>query len=372
VGRQSLTVAWIASLPLPQRRNTPRSTPPNQIRTKQKPQSKGGSSIAQKNMRGKKEHSKLTLCSQIEPHQTIPIPSTPKATMSQVVYITTEPSQQTYVDKINQTQPDWIHPHLIETSDPVKGRQFRVSAPIPKNTRLLVDRAYSIIPVVDNPTTNNDLICSNPACNRRASCERRSTCPNTCVADVAWCGPPCREADSIRHGFECAWLKRYAAPIRAKYSEYDFGMLWIIVRLLASRHCQRARGTAYAGSGSGSKWKYGWEAIESLCGSEGTWPHDMVRSWTGFVKKYLLDGPLLPHGLSEEKVLHVICQEEANSFGLYPRETGQFPLPWPVVDRGVQYAGAVYPTASMANHSCLPNVCGYCSSRCVNWNCADL
>ncbi|KAJ5544791.1 hypothetical protein N7535_006821 [Penicillium sp. DV-2018c] len=275
--------------------------------------------------------------------------------MSQVVYITTETSQRIHVEPTNNTHPNWIHPHLIETTDPIKGRQFRVSATIPKNTRLLVDSPYSIIPVVDNPTTNDDLICSNPACNRRAPCRTRSTCPNTCIADVAWCGNACREADSVRHGFECAWLKRYAGPIRAKYSEYDFGMLWIIVRLLASRH-SRGDHEMVSESDSGSKWKGGWSAIESLCGSQETWPVDMIRSWKGFVKKYLLDGPLLSHGMSAEQVLHVICQEEANSFGLYPRETGRFPLPFPVVGRGVQYAGAVYPTASMANHSCLPNV----------------
>ncbi|KAJ5138535.1 uncharacterized protein N7515_003383 [Penicillium bovifimosum] len=272
--------------------------------------------------------------------------------MSQLVYITTEPTQ-THLE--TKTNPIWIHPHLIESTDPIKGRQFRVSAPIPKNTVLLVDRPYSIIPVVDNPTDNDDLICSNPACNRRAPRNTRKTCPNTCLGDVAWCGSVCRGKDSLRHGFECGWLKRYAVSIRSKYGEYDFGMLWIIVRLLASRHCQRLDLDSGLELDPGLKCN-GWRGIESLCGSQETWPCDMVKSWTGFVKRYLLDGPLLPHGMSAEQVLHVICQEEANSFGLYPRETGRFPVPWPVVGRGVQYAGAVYPTASMANHSCWPNV----------------
>jgi hypothetical protein len=67
--------------------------------------------------------------------------------------------------------------------------------------------------------------------------------------------------------------------------------------------------------------------------------------------------------MSTDRVLHLICQEEANSFGLYPRETGHFPLPNPPVDRGEQFAAAVYPTAAIANHSCLPNVSGIVSRQ---------
>lgn len=178
-----------------------------------------------------------------------------------------------------------------------------------------------------------------------------------------WCGSTCRDADSLRHGFECAWLKRYAGTIRSKWSEYDFGMLWVILRLLAARHCQLHDGRD-VGVESTAIWKHGWSGIESLCGSEDTWPHDMVRSWSALVKKYLKSSPTLPHEMSADRVLHLICQEEANSFGLYPRETGIFPLPNPPVDRGEQFAAAVYPTAAIANHSCLPNVSGILSSGC--------
>ena len=281
--------------------------------------------------------------------------------MSQVLYITPiAESEPTRVYGIPQTQPYLIHPHLIEGTDPVKGRQFRASNLIPKGACLLVDHPYAIIPVVDNPGTNDNLLCSNPACNRRALRHKgRYPCPNACIPDVIWCSNTCKDTDKTRHGFECTWLKRYAGPIRAKWGEYDFGMLWIIIRLLATRYTTKAPDPSTFGSvaeSSPNQLKHGWEGIDSLCGSSETWSHEQVRSWTTLVKKYLQDSPVLPHSMSADRVLHLICQEEANSFGLYPRETGTFPFQNPPVDRGEQFAAAVYPSAALANHSCIPNV----------------
>lgn len=289
--------------------------------------------------------------------------STTYTTMSQVVYITVEQQQQhpSHIDGTlkSQTHPDWIHPHLIETTDPIKGRQFRVSALIPKGTTLLIDRPYAVIPVVDEPATNDNLICSNPACNRPSSARQgsggRCSCPNSCVLDAVWCSTSCRERDQSRHAFECTWLKRHAGSIRSKWGEYTFGMLWVIVRLLATRHCEGHDDSSTVGGGDHQKVK-GWNGIDSLCGSPDTWPHGQVRSWSTLVKKYLQNSPVLPHGLTTDRILRLVCQEEANSFGLYPRETGVLPLPDPPVDRGEQFAAAVYPTAAITNHSCLPNV----------------
>ncbi|CAG8231621.1 unnamed protein product [Penicillium salamii] len=265
------------------------------------------------------------------------------------VYITTEPANR-IVDGIT---PDWIHPHLIQSTDPIKGRQFRVSGPIPKGACLLVDRPYAIIPVDENP---DNLICSYPACNRPACNPERNPCPNACLPDVIWCSSTCRVADQVRHGVECTWLKRYAGPIRSKWSEYDFGMLWVIVRLLAMRHSQMHKLSAASGGASVQQLEHGWDGIDSLCGSSDTWSHDKVRLWSTLVKKYLRSSSAFPHDMGIDRVLHLICQEEANSFGLYPRETGHFPVPKPPVDRGEQYAAAVYPTAAIANHSCSPNI----------------
>lgn len=292
--------------------------------------------------------------------------------MSQLVYITqdqTSPTHQTQTKTLlvnlkppKSSQHIWIHPHLSLTFDPIKGRGFRNTSDltIPKGECLLVDCAYALIPVVDNPANNDKLCCSNPACN--LPCQQgRCTCHNSCVDDVAWCSEACREADQIRHAFECTWLKRYASPIRAKWGEYTFGMVWLIVRLLANRHNQHSQGrNTLKKDGDGD----GWTQIDSLCGSVHTWPHESVRLWSTLVKKYLQDSPILPHGLDRDKILHLICQEEANSFGLYPRETGILTPSHPhpslqvELDRGEQFAAAVYPTAAIANHSCLPNVSG--------------
>ncbi|KAJ5134786.1 hypothetical protein N7448_000193 [Penicillium atrosanguineum] len=269
--------------------------------------------------------------------------------MSQVVYLTVEPET---VDRTKKQS--WIHPHLIESVDPVKGRQFRACHHIPKGACLLIDLPYAVIPVVDEPEVNDHLICNNPACNRRAPREKgRYSCLNACMQDVVWCSSTCRDADKSRHGFECTWLKKYAESIRSKRGEYDFGMLWLIVRLLAFRHVELQKN---APTGSKSLPKHSWEAIDSLCGSSGTWSHDQVKVWTTLAKKYLKNSPALPHGLNTDRMLHLICQEEANSFGLYPRETGHYPPPNPPIDRGEQFAAAVYPTAAIANHSCVPNI----------------
>lgn len=278
--------------------------------------------------------------------------------MSQVVYISVEPS--THVGGNNHPQSHWIHPHLSESSTPIKGREFRATALIPKSACLLVDRPYAIIPVVDDPSSNCNLICSNPVCNKRAfNHSERHECPRSCTPDVAWCSVSCRTTDENRHSFECTWLKRYAASIRKKWSEYDFGMLWLVVRILATRQMEDQpslpnRDMVSLKNDLGCQ--SSWHRIDSLCASTETWPHDRVRFWTNLVKKYLQNSDILPHGMFKDALLHLICQEEANSFGVYPRETGSFPLLEGQPDRGEQFAAAVYPVAAIMNHSCFPNV----------------
>ncbi|OGM42348.1 set and mynd domain containing protein [Aspergillus bombycis] len=263
-------------------------------------------------------------------------------------------SQQNLSDR----QQPWIHPRLIQSVDPIKGRQLRVSQPVRKGELLLVDLPYALIPVVDHPDQSEDIRCSNPACHRRvARTVERVSCPTRCSADAVWCNASCREADNLRHGVECTWLKKYATSIRSKWGEYDFGMLWLIVRILANRHVEFHNTPSSDKTGPDpSSFETGWNAIQSFCGSQETWAHSQVRHWALLVKKYLGNSPSLPHGMTSGEVLDLICQEEANSFGLYPRETGAFPLPEPAVDRGEQFGAGVYPTAALANHSCSPNI----------------
>ncbi|KAE8352401.1 hypothetical protein BDV28DRAFT_135211 [Aspergillus coremiiformis] len=258
----------------------------------------------------------------------------------------------------------WIHPRLTQSVDPIKGRQLRVSQPVRKGELLLVDRPYALIPVVDHPEESEDIRCSHSGCHRPvARTGERVSCPSRCSADVIWCDRSCRDADQSRHEFECTWLKKYATSIRLKWGEYDFGMLWLIVRILASRHREIQQKTTTApqrdersGHAISQSFKTGWTAIRSFCGTQETWSHSQVRHWTMLVKKYLANNPSSPHGMSPGDVLDLICQEEANSFGLYPRETGVLPLLDPPLDRGEQFGAAVYATAAIANHSCYPNI----------------
>ncbi|KAL2833128.1 S-adenosyl-L-methionine-dependent methyltransferase [Aspergillus pseudoustus] len=313
----------------------------------------------------------------------------------------------------------WIHPHLAQSVDPIKGRKLQASKRIQRGEVLLLDPPYAIIStptVVDpNPDTDTDaaesdsthtaatpsLLCSNPHCNSSVPQNTGAACPNRCSTDVTWCNETCREADKPRHEFECSWL-RYSKSLRSKWGEYNFGMLWLIVRLLARRHVEAQtetqtqtqthidngdsdshnehentnstpNGTKTPSSTSASKFKSGWPAISSLCGTPETWSHAQTREWTVLVKKYLSKTSLPHSDLSNAEILGLICREEANSFGLYPRETGVYPPLSPpppacppslssesespdIIGRGEQFGAAVYPRASIANHSCCPNI----------------
>ncbi|KAL4797785.1 hypothetical protein BDV19DRAFT_37982 [Aspergillus venezuelensis] len=259
----------------------------------------------------------------------------------------------------------WIHPHLSQSVDPGKGRQLQASQPIRRGEVLLIDPPYVIIPI--SSAESNSLLCSNPKCNTSVPRPTATTCIQRCNQDVVWCTESCRSADESRHDFECTWLAKYTKPLQSKWGEYNFGMLWLIVRILSRRYIELQHGNDTTNSNTNedgntlpadsalSNFKFGWPAIEALCGTTETWSHAQVREWTVLAKKYL-SSSALPHKESADTVLGLICKEEANSFGLYPRETGHYPPLDPPVSRGEQFGAAVYPRASIANHSCCPNI----------------
>ncbi|KAL6234559.1 hypothetical protein BDW75DRAFT_161086 [Aspergillus navahoensis] len=260
----------------------------------------------------------------------------------------------------------WVHPHLAQSVNPDKGRQLQATQPIQRGEVLLIDPPYAIIPISDagatTPSSRNTM-CSNPQCNIPVPQDVGMRCPNRCNNDVIWCDDACRETDKARHDFECTWLTKYTTSLLSKWGEYNFGMLWLIVRILSRRSTESSYpDTAHdnpqpqdSNPSLSHFFKSGWPAIDALCGTPETWSHAQVREWTALVKKYL-SSTTLPHNLSNADILALICKEEANSFGLYPRETGVFPVPDPPVSRGEQFGAAVYPRASIANHSCCPNI----------------
>ena len=83
-------------------------------------------------------------------------------------------------------------------------------------------------------------------CSRRVSDPIESvSCLSDCLPDVVWCNNDCRSMGKPRHDFECSWLKKYAKTIRHEHGEYDFSMLWLVVRILAERHLETQLTIAY-------------------------------------------------------------------------------------------------------------------------------
>lgn len=252
-----------------------------------------------------------------------------------------------------QDSDTYIHPYLVQSHGPCKGRHLRVSKAVPEGTVLLADAPYALVPAVST-TSHDALLCSNLLCRRRVSREgEHAGCHNDCIQEVIWCNDHCRTVDQARHAFECSWLKEHGTTLRHQEGEDDFAMLWLIVRMLAGRHLESLSSSQprqrYAWDGT---FKRGWGAIDDFYANRESWPKTRIQHWT-----YLIDRYLLPHrGFpSLEELLTLVCQEEGNSFGLYPGQTGTLP-PNPATQRGPQYGLGCYARATMINHSCCPSV----------------
>lgn len=288
----------------------------------------------------------------------------------------------------------FVHPHLTPDNDPHKGRMLRSSGLIPTGTVVLVDTSYAIVPIPSAiPDTNGgtpsapSLVCSNLACSRRTNpaSSKRVICSRKCDKDVVWCDEGCRAADRIRHDFECQWLRQQGAVMRQKETNYDFITLWHVVRLLAGwyREVRTAgatwpttsstptditnpadtdtqgrsqRGTAVAGD---TRFSWNWEAVLQCCDFLESWPASQAEHWGRLAQTYMMDKAVLPCPLSFEQMVSLICKEETNTFGLYPKATGTSTTAssdGPAQSRGETYGVSLYPRAAMFNHSCRPNV----------------
>lgn len=250
----------------------------------------------------------------------------------------------------------FVHPHITADQDPLKGRLLRASAPVPAGTILLVDTAYAIVPV--NSAGDETTICSNLACSRRVPQNGTALrCPRGCIRDVIWCNTACRATDIKRHQYECLWLKRNGDAIQSQERQYDFATLWHVVRLLASWNLDlQGRPSKSRPSLSDRRFEEGWEAVESCCDYLDSWPESQVKHWTRLINMYLSPISGLPYLPAPDKLLSLICKEETNTFGLYPKVTGPLYAVDPSVSRGECYGYGLYPRAARFNHSCLPNV----------------
>ncbi|KAF4454446.1 hypothetical protein F53441_3073 [Fusarium austroafricanum] len=246
----------------------------------------------------------------------------------------------------------YVDPNLVPDQDPCKGRLLRATGPIREGTVLLVDTPYAIVPSV---TSHEPLICSNLSCSRRVQQNGRAVrCEQACLDDVVWCSIACRATDRVRHDFECSWLKKHADALRRKEGEYNFATVWHVVRLLATWNVELHSGHAIAQHRYPWEAHFlrGWKAVDMCCAYLDSWPEAQVAHWKRLVNEYMSDASGLPCLLSAEQMLLLLCKEETNTFGLYPRVTGSHS----VSDRGESYGMALYPRAAQFNHSCLPNV----------------
>lgn len=259
----------------------------------------------------------------------------------------------------------YIHPHLTQDYDQEKGRSLRVSESVPAGTVLVADPPYAVVPA-EHSSTRDAAMCRNILCRRKVPQALAARCPNSCIQDVVWCNDHCRSTDRT-HDFECAWLKQHGATIRRKEDEYTLSMLWVIVRMYAGRHLEiQAKSGSHQHYPWQDKYPYGWKAMEDLRDNRDLWPQEQLDTWRRQIETYFSDHSGLP---DTEEVLTLISKEEGNAFGLYPGATGIIPFTDQPHKRGPQYALGCYPRATMANHSCFPNVSSF--RRFCTWRGTD-
>lgn len=252
----------------------------------------------------------------------------------------------------------YVHPHLSPDSDPLKGRLLRASAPVRTGTVVLVDTPYAIVPIRSSSKPES-LICSNLVCSRSVPALRGVCCPKMCNRDVVWCDEICRGKDYPRHEFECCWLSRHGETLRRREGDYNFLTLWHVVRLLAGWSLESSNGLPREDIPHfNDMFRRHWESVDMCCAYLDSWPESQLEHWKRLAATYMgeTSGLSLPRPMSSQEMLLLICKEETNTFGLYPKVTGPLYMIDRPVPRGESYGFGLYPRAAMFNHSCAPSV----------------
>ena len=208
------------------------------------------------------------------------------------------------------------------------------------------------------PTGKDGIICSNVICCRLVAPDAEKVrCLQSCIQDVLWCSKSCRAADQSRHDSECSWLKQEAATVRTEEGEHDFSMLWLVLRLIAARNVE-IHGLPRPSQQNPveERFKRGWDSIATCRAILQLWPQTKLQRWMALVKRHFSAPSLVPGLLSLEETVKLICQVETNVFQLHPRAVATVPFPNSPVERGELYGLAIYPIATIGNHSCYPNI----------------
>ncbi|KAF3016532.1 Zinc finger MYND domain-containing protein 15 [Neopestalotiopsis sp. 37M] len=266
----------------------------------------------------------------------------------------------------------YLHPHLSQAQDPVKGRILSTNGPIRAGELLMADLPYAVVPVTDNGISDA-VVCSNLGCSRQIprQAAKIAHCDHDCSPGVLWCNERCKQEDQKRHAFECFWLKKCGAKARQELGAHDYHMLWIIVRILAAR-CLERHGATPTNVGQQfscqDQFISGWKGVDMLRTNRKAWPPSQIEHWSTLIKTYLLDESVLPETLAIDDLVNLICAEETNVFELCPGPTEIFPGQELDICRGKQYGLALFLRITLANHSCIPNVSGpfngqYCKMK---------